>query len=101
MSLAADVRMMCTGYGSVLVRAGTVTTRGLWDDVDLEQVLGGQSLLSRRRTLVLAAAVVPALAAEDTITVGAVEDDATVVTYTVVDVTRESDGAILRVLVAA
>lgn len=99
--LADDVRMMTTGFGSVLVEAGAVTTRGLWDDAQASvDLIGGMTQLQDGKALWIAAVDVPDLRAEDTITVGAVDDDTDRTTYRVADIHRAADGLLLRVFVA-
>lgn len=101
MTITADVRAILTGFGSVAVETGTVTTRGLWDDAEAINPTPYGDALIRTRRLLLAVADVPALAREDSISVGAIEDDATRTTYRVVDVQRQADGLVLEVYVAA
>jgi len=102
MTIASDVRTMVTGFGSVRVEAGTVSTRGLFDDADAEAMVGdGSTALIRGRALTLVGADVPALAREDTIRIGSLASDADLTSYRVVDIQRQTDGIVWRVLVAA
>lgn len=96
--LADDVLAALTGPGSVYVRdaAGT-ETRGMFDDgAAVARLEDGDSMQLRVRTLEVAAAAV-SITAEQTITVGALEDDETTTEYRVLDVTPVDDGLVLRV----
>lgn len=96
-----DARAMVTGFGSVLVQAGAVTTRGLFDDAESAVATGFGDAIVQTRALTLLAADVPNLAREDSVGVGTMVDDTDLTTYRVVDVRRMTDGVLLQVLVAA
>lgn len=99
-ALVADARRMVTGFGSVRVQAGTVETRGLFDDAEAAVETPGATAVIRTRMLTLVAEDVPALAREDSISVGTLADDDALTVYRVVDVLRQADGILLSVMVA-
>lgn len=101
-TLADDVAAMVTGFGSVLVRTDQGDTRGLWDEAEVEIAAGRHSVLTEHRVLLIGTAAVTdlAIAREDTIEIGAVDDDATLVSYRVVDRRTLSDGLLTRLVVA-
>lgn len=102
MGITADVLTVLTGFGSVAVTHKDTTTRGLLDDAEAEQDVGdGTTARFRTRVVRLATATVPTLALEDTLTVGTIDSDTDTTDYRVVDVLREADGAVWRVLVVA
>jgi hypothetical protein len=101
-SLTSDARAIVTGFMSVRVLAGTVETRGLFDDAESAVPTGdGMMTVIRGRALTVVGADLPDLAREDTIQVGAIEDDNDLTSYRVVDIQRMADGIIWQVVVAA
>ncbi|MCC7132482.1 MAG: hypothetical protein IT352_07555 [Gemmatimonadales bacterium] len=102
-TLDDDVVAMVTGFGSVLVVTDQGSTRGLWGDAEVEIDAGRQTYLTTHRVLLVATSAVTdfAIAREDTLSVGAQDDDTTRTTYRVVDRRTESDGLLTRLAVAA
>jgi siroheme synthase (precorrin-2 oxidase/ferrochelatase) len=101
-TIAADARVLVTGFGSVRVQAGTVVTRGLLDDEDnLIEVGDGSTAVVRTRALLLVGEDVPVLARESTVSIGTLASDQDLTDYRVVDIQRQADGIVWRVLVAA
>lgn len=101
MTVVDDARAIVTGFGSVRVVAGTVDTRGLFDDAEADAVTPGGDAVVRVRVLTLVGADVPDLAREDTISIGTLTDDQNLTGYRVVDIQRLADGILWRVPVAA
>lgn len=101
MGLLTDGLALVTGFGSVKVVYGSVTTRGLLDDAEAPVDMGdGTTVMVRTRVLRVATAAIPSIAAEGTISIGALEDDDTLTSYRVTEVAREADGVITQVQVA-
>lgn len=102
-TLDDDVVAMVTGPGSVLVQNATGATRGLWGEADVAVDVGSHSVMTTARALVVASSLVTdlAIAREGSIEVGAVDDDETLTTYKVVDVVRDADGLVTRLVVSA
>lgn len=102
MSILTDARALVTGFGSVVVQYGGLTTRGLLDDEDTPIALGdGTALLTAGKQLLVAADTLVGLRAEDTLTIGSLASDVDVTSYRVVDVRKQADGVLLQVRVVA
>jgi hypothetical protein len=100
-SIEADARALVTGFGSVAVRAGVVTTRGLLDDQEtLVDTVGGSAVV-RARALLVVAADLPALQREDVIQIATLTDDENWTSYRVADTRLQVDGILKEVLVVA
>lgn len=101
-TLDDDVIAMVTGFGSVILVTSVGVTRGLWSDHDVEMDVGRYTALTNHRVLLVATslATLHSLDSEDTVQVGAVDDDATLTTYRIVDRRKESDGLLTRLIVA-
>lgn len=97
-----DARALCTGFGSLRVRAADGTeTRGLLDDD--ESVVGageGWDAIRRQRILRVVDGDLPGLAREDVVEIGALEDDLVLTTFRVLDLRRSGDGVVLEVVVS-
>lgn len=102
MSLQSDALALVTGFGSVAVRYGGITTRGLLDNEDTPVALGdGTALLTSGLQLLVAADALPGLRAEDTLAIGTLASESDLTDYRVVDVRHQADGVLLQVLVVA
>lgn len=100
MGIATDALALVTGFGSVLVVHATGTTRGLLDDAEQQVLTGdGTTALMRSRVLLVAVAALPDLAAEDSLSVGALGDDTSLTAYRVTDIRRQADGVLWEVAV--
>ena len=100
--IASDVLRLVTGFGSVRVVHSTGETRGLLDDDDtIVQLPDGSTGKWRGRQLLIAAAALPDLVAEDTLDIGTLADDDDLATYRVSDVRRQADGTVWEVQVMA
>lgn len=109
LDLDQDLGRAFEGPGSVLVRFGSLQTRGFFDDEESVITSGsgasglepGEAALVRERVLRIRALSLPGLARHQSLEIGAVGHDDTLTSYRVRDIRRTADGLEWEIPVAA